>query len=188
MARKLDKYREFSWTLSKSPVHEDLRYLSVRILGQRNDEPSWNLSPDYQRGSVWTQRQKELFVGNFIEGGLCPPIYIQRFESEKNYPEGGKEGWLDRPNEVIDGKQRLQALLDWVDGKIEAEVTCGDRIHYSDLDIVDLRGLPNVRVTYIDLSYKDRLRFYLKLNRGGTVHSDEEISKVRDLLKKEEGK
>ena len=29
------------------------------------------------------------------------------------------------------------------------------------------------------------LRFYLKLNRGGTVHTDEEIDKVRALLEDE---
>lgn len=180
----LDKYREMSWALNKSAVHEDLRRVPSKVRGEGGDVP-WNLSPDYQRDHVWTKRQKELFVGHYIEGGIVPPIYVQRYESEANFPEGGKEGWLDQPCEVIDGKQRLQALLDWMAGDIEAEVTEGDRIRYADLNEVTKRGLPNLKVTYVDMSRADRLRFYLKLNRGGTIHTDAEIQKVRDLLKTE---
>jgi hypothetical protein len=43
----------------------------------------------------------------------------------------------------------------------------------------------DLRISYIDLPRKKRLEFYLKLNRGGSIHTDEEIEKVRDLLKKE---
>jgi hypothetical protein len=184
MGHKLDKYREWVSVCQRTPVSQDLRYLPEYIQG-RDGEPGWNLSPDYQRDHVWTQRQKELFVGHYLEGGLIPPIYVQRYEGPQHFPEGGLEGWLALPCEVIDGKQRLQALLDWIEGKIEAEVTCGDRIKWSDLDIVDKRGLPDVKV---DLSRIDRLRFYLRLNRGGSIHTDAEIDKVRSLLKTAEGK
>jgi hypothetical protein len=30
-----------------------------------------------------TERQKELFLGHYIEGGHMQPIYVQRYESEK---------------------------------------------------------------------------------------------------------
>lgn len=187
MSGMLEKYQEFKWQMSRNAVSEDVNHLPDHVRGSigRSSEVPWNLSPDYQRDHVWTIKQKELFVGNFIEGGLCPPIFVQRYESEQNYPEGGKNGWLDQPIEVIDGKQRIQALLDWLAGDIQAETTCGDRIKYADLDVVDRRRLRDLRITYVDMSRKDRLRFYLRLNRGGTVHSDSEIQKVRDLLDQE---
>lgn len=187
MSSKLDKYREFRDVSTKNPVSEDVRYLYDRMMGNRKaGELAWDLSPDYQREHVWTTRQKELFLGHFIEGGFMQPIYVQRYESEHNFPQGGRDGWLDQPCEVIDGKQRLQALIDWVEGRVVAEVSCGDRIAWADLDKVDKRFLPDFKITYVDLSRKDRLRFYIKLNRGGSIHTDAEIEKVRDLLKAEE--
>jgi hypothetical protein len=178
MAGSLDKYREWGHLLNQTGVSEDVRRLPAKVAGD-GDAP-WNLAPDYQRGHVWTTRQAELFVGNFIEGGLVQPIYVQRYESPDNAP-AGSEYWT-LPCEVIDGQQRIRALLAWLAGDIEAEVSCGDRIRYVDLDVIDRRGLPFVRVTYVDLSRRDRLRFYLRLNRGGTVHTDEEIERVRSLL------
>jgi hypothetical protein len=180
----LDKYQD-SWRIAtKTPVAEDVCYLKESVSGRAN-RPGWDLNPDYQRDNVWTLRQKELFVGSFLEECLIPPVYVQRYESEKNYPEGGRDGWLDLPCEIIDGKQRIQALLDWLDGKIEAEVTCGDRICYSDLDAVDRRRLPFLKVVYLDIPRSARLEFYLRINRGGTVHTEAEIQKVRNLLKDE---
>jgi len=180
----LDKYREMSWALNKPAIQEDPNRLPRLVNGECGDVP-WDLSPDYQRDHVWTKRQKELFVGHYIEGGIVPPIYVQRYESGAYHPSGGRDGWLSQPCEVIDGKQRVQALLDWIAGDIEAEVTEGDRIRYADLNATTKRMLPRLKVTYIDMSRTNRLRFYLRLNRGGTVHSDAEIQKVRDLLASE---
>jgi hypothetical protein len=91
MGGKLEKYREWRWLFSRgsSGVCEDLRTLPQRIAGT-DKEPGWDLDPDYQRGHVWSKRQKELFLGHFVEGGFMLPIYVQRYESAENYPEGAR--------------------------------------------------------------------------------------------------
>ena len=58
----------------------------------------------------------------------------------------------------------------------------GRRIAFADTNEVDRRFLPSVKIAFIDLPRVERLRFYLKLNRGGTVHTDEEIDRVRALI------
>lgn len=144
------------------------------------DRRAWDLNPDYQRGHVWTTDQAEKFMGHFIEGGPIPPVYVQRYESSENAPAEIKATYYDHA-EVVDGQQRLRAVKAWVKGDIDAVLSNGRRIRYADLDEVDLRMLRSLQIAFIDMSRKDRLDFYIKLNRGGTVHSDAEIDRVRVL-------
>jgi len=159
----------------------------VRAQGSYSDEPPWDLNPEYQRGHVWTDTQAERFIGHLCEGGEAPKIYIQRWDSPKNAPEGSGTHYIDLPPEVIDGQQRLRAILRFLDGEIAAELTDSRRLWFRDFTEIEARMLPMVRVHYVDLSQEERLRFYLKLNRGGTVHSTAEIKKAETLLAAELG-
>jgi HNH endonuclease len=96
-------------------------------------------------------------------------------------PNGESVDYLDMPSEVIDGKQRLTAIWRWMKDQIPAELSDGTMIWYHDTNEVDRRGLDSL-ITYTDISRVERLRFYLKINRGGTVHSEAEIGKVREML------
>jgi len=89
---------------------------------------------------------------------------------------------------VIDGQQRIRATLRWLEGVIPAEMDDGKAFWFRDLSLRDVRRLPNVHVSFVDLSRKERLRFYLRLNSGGTIHTTEEIQRVQELLLAEENK
>ena len=73
-------------------------------------------------------------------------------------------------------------MLRWLDGEIPADMDNGDLVWYRDLNEVERRGLPMIKISYVDLTRKERLQFYVRLNRGGTIHSEAEIQRVRDLL------
>ena len=137
------------------------------------------LSPEYQRGDRWTMRQKREFVGSYLEGVPIPPVYAQRYHDKTHVPSGKRE--VDMPDEVLDGNQRLTALLGWFHGEFPAELADGREIWYRDTDEVDRRAVPMITIHYVDLALVDRLTFYLKLNRGGTPHTDEEIAMVRAM-------
>jgi hypothetical protein len=62
--------------------------------------------------------------------------------------------------DIVDGKQRWQAVKEFL----------GDKI-------------PVFGCFYSQ--YEDRLQWYLDLNSGGVVHTNEELDKVQALLKKE---
>ena len=144
---------------------------------------SFNLNPDYQRSHVWANDQASKFVGFLIEGGQPPLIFLQRYDTDKNAPKGS-EYW-NLPIEVIDGQQRIRAIYGWMKDQYPATLTDGREIWFHDTDEIDRRCLPHIRVAFVDISREERLKFYLSLNRGGTIHTDAEINRVRDLLDKE---
>lgn len=83
----------------------------------------------------------------------------------------------------MDGKQRLTAALAFLNDEIE--VFGGHK--YSDfgdrLDMMVVRFRWNVN----DLKTKaEVLQWYLDLNTGGVVHTNDEIEKVRRMLAKEQ--
>lgn len=135
-----------------------------------------NLSPDYQRGHVWTLEQSENYIGHILEGGASPAFVIHESRS-------GDWGY-----EMVDGQQRARALLSWFDGEIGARLSDLRLVWYQDTDLVERRKIGmglTVQVNRGEWTRTERLALYLKLNRGGTVHTDEEIGHVRDLLDKE---
>ena len=151
-----------------------LRWLQQRMSGEIEGF-DLNLDPDYQRDHVWEDHQAEAFVGHFLEGGAVPMIIIN-----------SHKGWTE-PDEVVDGKQRIQALMRWLKGEIAAEFTDGRRVYWDDLDEESQQRMqsitgPRIDIGYVMLPRPDVLRLYLRLNRGGTVHTDSEINRVREML------
>jgi hypothetical protein len=161
-------FRDIYRPVPNRQVDVDLSYLEdwIRSFDIR-------LDPDYQRDHVWTETQQSAFVGFVLEGGNPPPVYLNnRYEND-----GFKE--------VIDGKQRLTALLRWVRNEIPATLSYGSlHVYARDLDHYRSVSIPTREVK---LTREETLRFYLLLNGGGTVHSEAELERVRALLNGEKG-
>jgi hypothetical protein len=131
-----------------------------------------DMDPDYQRGYVWTLRQKQKFVGAVLQNNQSIPIF-----------------WFNtlslRHAEVVDGKQRLSAILDWLNGKYAAICPCGEQFMFADHDDIGGRNLDmmtTLKMHFVQLPRVDVLRFYLALNSGGTVHKAKDLDRVRSLL------
>jgi hypothetical protein len=91
----------------------------------------FNLDAPYQRGHVWTPEQKALLIDSFIGGLGVPPLYLRHHDA-------GSEGpW----REVVDGKQCLTALMEFMDGCFPYqgytfnEWTGGDRRRFSNMGL-----------------------------------------------------
>jgi len=66
------------------------------------------ISPKFQRRGVWSAKQRSYFIDTILQEMPSPPIYLRRiFDNERE----------DIVHEVIDGQQRLSAVLDFYDGK-----------------------------------------------------------------------
>lgn len=79
-----------------------------------------NLDPPYQRRSVWTPRYREEFVDTVLLDYPAPAIFLY----EEILPEGAEENFeLGTGSEatakyaVVDGKQRLMAVFDFMAGE-----------------------------------------------------------------------
>lgn len=144
-----------------------------RFLEQYNVD----LDPDYQRGLVWTKLQKRRFVGFVIQNHSASPIFWFNWTNN------------NQASQVVDGKQRINAILGWLDGKYDALCPCGERFWYSDRDEIADRGYEmsiTLKMHLVSLDRASLLRFYIGLNSGGVVHDPKEISRVKKLLEKEE--
>jgi hypothetical protein len=133
------------------------------------------LQPDFQRGYVWTGRQQICYIENMLKGHYAGrEIYF-------NHPTWGTfEDAEKHPIQCIDGQQRIGAVVEFMENRLP--IFGG---HY----YKDIEGpFPWVNKACFNLhinnlkSRKEILQWYLDLNTGGTVHTDEEIERVRRLL------
>ncbi len=67
------------------------------------------LDPDYQRNQIWKLDKKTAFIESLYMGILIPPIYVVEIPGE-NILDGATY-------EVVDGKQRLTTILDFIENK-----------------------------------------------------------------------
>lgn len=134
-----------------------------------------NINPDFQRGHVWTKEQQTAFLEFWFRGGVINnAIYF-------NCPRFTSGAVSFDKFVLVDGKQRLQAILDFLDNKI--------RIfgHYFK-EFEDKIGVGTIRLRFCVAELatrKEILEWYISINAGGTPHTKEELNKVRALLKKE---
>lgn len=139
------------------------------------------LNPDFQRGHVWSEDKKIAYIENLLRG--VAPSSLRFNCSGWNDIGDGKGGNLN-PGDVVcvDGLQRLTAIRDFI---------AGDLMIFGGLTKDDLVGtaFDPKRTTYrvsmemFNINTRENLlQFYLDINSGGVVHSDEELSRVKGLL------
>jgi hypothetical protein len=138
-----------------------------------------DVDPPFQRGYVWTQQQKIRYCEFILRGGATGrDLYLNCPGWNNTVTLGPRTGQLGYVC-LVDGKQRLDAVLGFLAD--EMPVFGHLRSEYSDEpDIIDARFHWHVN----DLqTWPEVLQWYIDLNAGGTVHSDEEIHRVREMIR-----
>ena len=131
-----------------------------------------DLNPDFQRAHVWTRDQQIKYVEYILKGGASGrDIYFNNPSWSGTYAE---------KTVLVDGKQRLEAAFQFLDNKIPA---------FGHLYSEWTGAIPFdcYFIFYVN-QLKTRaevLEWYLDINTGGTPHSEDEINRVKELLKKE---
>ncbi len=134
---------------------------------------SFDRDPDFQRGHVWTREQQIAYVEFILKGGRSGRDILTNCPGWSH----GKTGQMV----LVDGKQRLTAVLAFLDDQIPA---FGHRYYqFTDrLDLID----HSFRWHVNDLKTRQEvLTWYLELNAGGTPHTEAELARVRALLDEE---
>lgn len=95
------------------------------------------LNPDYQRmGGVWTLEKKQLLMDSILNDYDIPKIYLHSFSREQRKADGFAYA-------VIDGRQRLEAIWQFIEGKF----TLSDDFKYQDDESIKL-----ARLGYTDIA------------------------------------
>lgn len=135
------------------------------------------LDADFQRDHVWTLDHQVSFMSYLLSGGKVPSCYANI---------GPYGTW--EVGEVVDGKQRITACIEWRLNNIPAIIN-GKEIYWDSLSEVSQRICSSqigLKIEMIRTDRKGALEIYLKLNSGGVLHTPEEIEKVRKLLAQEQ--
>jgi hypothetical protein len=158
-----------------SHIEEALDYFEK---GAKTHGGAFELDPDFQRGNVWGEAKQIAFVENVFRG--CAPTTLRFNSAGWNGSYDRSSGDL-RPGDFVcvDGLQRLTAVRRFMAGEIKV---------FGEETAESMRGTAfdprRHRLSFEVFSIKrraDLLQFYLDLNRGGVVHSDEEIERVQRL-------
>lgn len=156
-------------------VNSQLNYLKDSI-NRYIEEYGLDLNPDFQRAHVWTMEQRVTFVEFILQGGKTNPIYFNH------------TGWMksmEGEMVIVDGKQRLTSILMFLNNEfpvfknLDSE---GIGYYEREFNLVPY----DIEIVINDLpTRKQVLQWYLQMNKGNVAHTDEELSKVEELLNKE---
>ncbi|MDK0999508.1 DUF262 domain-containing protein [Burkholderia sp. OKR4-1] len=179
MARTNDELKALIRPLTHARYEVDTHWgMLDKTLEDMGQDYGLDLSPDFQRGHVWTGEQQRHYIENVMRGAVptsgltiqfnCPTFESLLVKSDGDLPAGFQ---------VMDGLQRLTAVREFLAGNVRP----------FGLTLADLEGTSftprgmtyRLRFATFCFQYKlDVLDHYLALNLGGTPHSAEEIERV----------
>ncbi len=83
---------------------------SISEIYQKIKDKKLILDPDYQRRAIWGNDKKTAFIESLYMEIMIPPIYVVEIPGEDILDE--------TKYEVVDGKQRLTAIMDFIKGSL----------------------------------------------------------------------
>lgn len=149
------------------------KIITISDLVQWHAKGEMELSPKYQRNSVWNEKAKAYLIDTIIRGLPIPPIFMRQVidvNTKKTY------------REIIDGQQRVRAILEYVvtEGfaiKKSHNKELGGR-RYSDLDPEMQESILEYEILAEVVTEKDESIIYdmfARLNSNNIVLNKQEI-------------
>lgn len=150
---------------------ERSNYTPVDFL-EWSDSNTLVLSPKFQRRGVWATPARSSFIETLIEGYPVPPIYLRVSQNKER---------TRTIREVVDGQQRLRAVLDFIAGKYSLSRTiespyAGKRFEAlaDDDQAAILEYSFNTEVLY-GISDAEVLEIFSRLNRYSVRLNNQEL-------------
>lgn len=132
-----------------------------------------NMNPDYQRDLVWTLDDKVSLIDsmfNHIDIGKFVLIPLPFKKDDNGY-------------EILDGKQRLSAIVDFYEGRFKYRGRTYHELSYKDRNFFTSRSISWAE-TQRELTDEMKYRYFLKLNTTGRPQDPKHIMHVRSLYNK----
>ncbi|WP_153464413.1 DUF262 domain-containing protein [Sediminibacillus terrae] len=159
--------------------------LEIETIYSRIQDEDLNLSPEFQRGEVWTANKKKKLIDSILRGWRIPPIHL--IENEQ---------YID---EVLDGQQRLVAIRDFmnnefsIDGRlqpVDESISMLHNMKFKELNPNIQRKFKKYSLTIIRLtefSPEEPAELFFRLNQPATLTSAEQrnsyIGDTRNQIK-----
>lgn len=166
----------------------DIRWDYLEWHIERETEIGLDLDPDFQRGRVWTREQQIAYVDHILCGGGTAKelFFVQIGKNTFDLDENCKANRYA----ILDGLQRITAVRAFMRGEFRAlHDVEPDGFAWSDFE-PNAQRLMDLRFKWSIICVPDEasvLSLYLRFNRGGTVHSREELARVEAMLARVKG-
>ena len=152
----------------------DTRAYSISDFIEWSENGLLELSPDFQRRSVWTEKAKSYLIDTIVRGKPIPKLLIsQKLQGKKNV------------RVIVDGQQRLRTLLGFFNGDFKIS-----RVHHKEFAGKTFDMLPqeiqNEFLQYelgvdllFDMPYEDILDIFARINSYTVKLKTQEIYNAR---------
>ena len=179
--RKDSNGKPYFYTLKEYSIFDDLNITEITsdVSHMLNEYAvgTYDFNPVYQRDLVWSTDKKQEFVKKLLIGDvdLCPTLLSAPYSETK------------REYEVLDGKQRMMAVIQFVQGQFPVE-----GLYYKDLTLGDVSRLMYAPFKYkkvkyydkkkgfIEMTLKQKVELFLQINEYGQKVSDEHLAKIKE--------
>ena len=167
----------------------DFGMLKIRknITGLLDSPDLLDLTPDFQRGVVWSTEKQIYFIECMLRNLLPQSAYNLTFNSPNFITPRSDTGDLITTKYTgfvcVDGLQRFTAIDRFINGDFKV---FNGQIGVNDLlrTAYDLNRRTFTINVFEYTSDKDIYTLYLNMNTGGMAHQDSEILRVKALLEK----
>lgn len=169
----------------------ELEPLSIKDFQKISDRVDF--SPIYQRyGNIWSPEKKRLLIDTIINGFDIPKFYFNYFIEENNLLNPKKAIYA-----VIDGKQRLQVILDFLNDRfvLDSEFVFYENPSYNlkglkfsqiaqiHSDIASIIENYILDIIYVITDEEDKLEeLFLRLNGGSALTNAEKRNAIGGFL------
>lgn len=143
------------------------------INARRNDE-SLEISPEFQRRSVWMDRERSELMETIVSGLPFPEIYIHVVTDT----DSGKQSHI-----VVDGQQRTTSILMFIDNEIQLpNKSPFNGRYFKDLDDTEKESFWDYKVVVRSLrktSIAEIRDLFTRLNTNNITLNDQELRNAR---------
>lgn len=132
-----------------------------------------DFNPDYQRGYVWDQKDKELLLDSIFKNIDIGKFVLIHLSNEEWHKRGFSY-------EILDGKQRLSTIIKFYENKLAYKGK-----YYNDLSGIDKNTFTEHKVSVAEVRETDKkiiLKYFLMLNRTGKSMDESHLAEVEKML------
>lgn len=171
---------------SKKIIHSEERfseedpfrmcYINTTIDSLRHLYYFWGIddSVDYQRGNVWTEADKIALIDSIFRHIDIGKIVLV----SRDFADGDLKNY-----EVIDGKQRINALIEFFEDRFLFYGIKYSELNYKDKHLLDSYVIQQATLSGITVA--DKYKLFLKLNTTGKPQDGKHLEYVKSLYENE---
>lgn len=138
-----------------------------------------NLNPPYQRGEVWGPIRQKSLIFSLVVGIPIPSIVVNDRASAGLFET---EACEDITYAIIDGKQRIRAILAWIDGELGVPGEWFDsssrEVTFDQLDLVTRRKFRNKTLAFSEAvlgTIEQEKQVFELINYGGVPQGQSDL-------------